>query len=173
MDFTEYDGMILLARTAAGGREWSVADKVRELKDRGRWRSKWQFERAENHLHARMSLPDREHVRAELQIATEFRAALRETFPDRRFVISHILCYAVSFYQATEGAPQAGVEQMPKSGQWRGVPEGMVFCSVCEKAQPFRGLASPDAEFPFVEWGVCDECARDCMLTECEVRTSV
>ena len=170
MDFTEYDGMILLARGITGGGQQSVADQVREWKERGCWRSTWEFERAENHVHARVSLPDRELVRAEREIAAEFGKALREAYPERRFVISHIPGFGVSFHQLAEGAPAAGVEAWKKSGVWARTPE---VCGVCGRARAFRVLPTPDAEFPFVEWGVCDGCGSDVMLAQCEVRTLV
>jgi hypothetical protein len=152
--FTEYDGIILRESVAA------AETNTRRLQEKGQWRSRWRYERGANHLHARMSAIDREHMRQELEIAADFAAELRQAYPDRAFVISHIPCYAVTFYQAVEDAPTEGVLPV------RNKPtDGRVWCQTCEQRQLYAPLPSPDPEFPQVEWGRCAVCGNDVIIS--------
>lgn len=154
MQFTEFDGMILLTviwRNGTGP------------EPRGEQQSRWGYERFANHRHARMSAPDREHVQQELQMAAELEAALRATYPDRSFVISHIPCYAISFYQAIGDAP-TGDEP------WPDTREEKEFCNNCGRRQTYQLLPTPDPIFPQAEWGVCDVCSCDMIIRSAEIR---
>ena len=160
MRLIEYDGMIL-RQTAA-----SAEKNISRLRERSEWRPSWRYEREANHCHALMSAIDREHVRQELEIAAEFAADLREAYPNHAFVIAHIPCYAVTFYQATEDAPTEGVlsvENLTKDGK--------VWCQTCQGHQLYAPLPSPDPEFPQVQWGRCEACGNDVITEDAEVLT--
>lgn len=138
----------------------------RYLKDKGLWHSRWRYERGANHLHADMGAVDREHVRQELEIAERFAAALRRSYPNRAFVITHIPCYAVSFYQAEEDAPTEGILPLNEEKQ-----NGAVWCQTCERNQSYTLLPSPDALFPMAEWGRCEVCHDDVITYYGEILT--
>jgi len=144
-----------------------VQQHVAKIKASGKSYVRWQYERGANYVHAQMSALDREHVRQELEIVADFKSALRQTYPDRSFVICHIPCYAVSFYQTAEGAPTEGI--LPVRGEERG--KDQVWCQTCECKQPYHPLPSPDAEFPQAEWGVCEVCGNDVITFLSEVLT--
>lgn len=159
-NFTEYDDMILTVLLD------SVQKRVEEIKASGKPYSRWSYERGANHVHANMSALDREHVRQELEIAADFEAALRRTYPDRSFVIAHIPCYAVTFYQATEDAPTEDVlSDTPL--------EEKAWCQRCECKRPYRLLPVPDAEFPKAEWGKCETCGDDIIVRAGEILTLI
>ena len=148
----------------------SVEEDIKRLKEQGRWRSSWEYEREVNHTHARMSSPDREHVRQELEIAAELAADLRDSYPDRRFVIAHIPCYAVSFYQPTDGAPTSGIQTAPQTATaWGPLKQGEAWCQTCQCNCKYRILPTPDPEFPQVAWGRCEVCENDVMISDCEI----
>ena len=148
----------------------TTAKHVQEMKESGKSFSRWKYERSANHTHAEMSAADREHVRQELEIADDFALALRETYPDRRFVITHIPCYAVSFYQAVEEAPTDGV--LPVKNHK--IKSDTAWCQTCQRSRPYHLLPVPDPEFPQVEWGVCAVCKNDLIISaDCEILTLI
>lgn len=160
MEFTEIGGMILLESRQA------AEEQIRRLQDRGEPICRWKYERAVNHVHARMSAVDREHLRQELEIAREFETELRQSYPDRDFVICHIPCYAVSFCQLVDDAPT-------KNEVLREVRGDTVWCQHCQTKRPFRLLPEPDPEFPWLKWGACTVCHHDIILGDYELRRVV
>ena len=162
--FIEHDGMVLLRRG-------DVAESSERFRESGLLHSRWRFERGENHVHASMSVVDREHVRQELAIAVDFTATLQTTFPERRFIITHIPKYAVSFHSILDDAPvEAGVFPLPRPLD----REGRAWCQHCQGARPYVAQPFPDPEFGFVDWGRCVECRNDLILNpNVEIRTPI
>lgn len=152
--FYEHNGMILL-------RDRSVIVPLESADNEPSPR--WQQERFDNHRHQTMSLPERELVQREVKYTAELSDALRLAFPERAFLISHITAYAVSFFQPEEGAPK---ESITKLREWGGATAS---CVTCQKSQPYQRLPVPDPQFPFVEWGKCEVCGNDMLLTEVEI----
>ncbi len=149
--FTEIHGMVLLG---------SLAYVERGL---GRLQSnfvpfpRWRYERFANHVHGTMSNPDREHIREEMTILAGFEEALQQRFPRHTFVISHIPCYAVTFYQLIDDAP-TNVVSSGKS------LEKAVWCQACQCDREYSPLPEPDTEFPWLKWGSCVICHNDLLL---------
>ena len=154
----EYDGMVLLESAE------DAEKNVRWLKETGKWVSRWKYERGSNHTHPHMTLVDRERVRDETKISAEFTSVMRRNYPERNFVISHIPGYAVSFFQAIEGAPTEDIapKRTPKETAW---------CQHCQRPRPYHLLPIPDPEFPKVEWGACEVCGNDLILYAGEILT--
>ena len=164
MKFNEYEGMILLESPA------TTAKNIQRVKENGKWISHWQYERGANHTHTDMSAADREHILQELEIADEFASALRETYPDRKFVVTHIPCYAVSFYQAEDDAPTHGIFPIKNSKS----AGDTVWCQTCQCQRSYRVLPAPDADFPQVEWGLCEVCQNDVIISaDCKILTFI
>jgi hypothetical protein len=157
MQFTEYEGMILLESVHA------ARQGMQRWQERGIPFSRWAYERGANHVHAEMSALDREHVRQEIEIAAEFEAALRQAYPDRDFVLSHIPCYAVTFYQLLDDAPT-------ETEVLKEVSSDPVWCQNCQKRRTWSALPNPDPEFPWLKWGACTVCGNDIVLGEIDVR---
>ncbi len=153
----EYDVMILLHPPSP--------KHMRQLEESDQPLCRWQYERFANHVHAQMSAADREHMRQEREIAANFQDDLRREYPQRSFVITHLPCYAVSFYQAAEDAP---VEDEPLDSA-----KEKVWCQTCERSRPYRLLPVPDAEFPQAEWGRCETCGSDVIVRSGEIRTLI
>jgi len=155
MEFTEFNGMVLLESPD------SAREGLRRWQERGLPFTRWRYERGVNHTHADMIAADREHVRQEVEIAAEFEAALRQAYPERDFVISHIPCYAVSFYQLMDDAPTEYVppKEPVKEAAW---------CQNCQRSREYRLLPEPDAEFPWLRWGACLVCGNDIVLNHGE-----
>lgn len=151
MEFTEFNGMVLLESAAA------AQEGTQRWQEQGTPFSRWRYERGANHTHADMIAVDREHVRQEVEMAAEFEVALRQSYPDRDFVISHIPCYAVSFYQLVEDAPTEYVPAKEPVGE-------TAWCQNCERGRAYRLLPEPDAEFPWLRWGACVVCGNDIVL---------
>ena len=162
--FIEQDGMVLLKRG-------DVASYRERLQKTGLYESRWRYERSENHVHGKMSAIDRNHIQQELEIAADFTTALRQAYPERHFVITHIPVYAVSFYSVRDDAPAtAGVYPLPNQRDW----EGQAWRQTCQGRRPYLGLPSPDPEFPFVEWGRCTECGNDVIInSDVEILTPI
>ena len=150
-EFTEINGMVLLGRLSF------VEGELRRWQSKSVPFSRWQFERFANHVHGTMSNIDREHVREEMTILAGYEEALRQRFPQHTFVISHIPCYAVTFYQLVDDAPTS-VEPSGKS------LEKAVWCQACQCNREYSALPEPDTEFPWLEWGSCMVCHNDLLL---------
>lgn len=126
----------------------------------------WQWERAENHAHQKMSLPERELTFKEWVYARELSDALRQAFPARRFIVSWIPAYAVSFYGFEEGMPGTGVDVLSE-------PKDTVFCVTCQNKCAFTLTANPDPDIPVLRWARCAVCETDCLQGDYEVRFRV
>jgi hypothetical protein len=155
MKFIECEGMILTAYRNSSLEE--IQKRVDEIRASGKPFVPWAYERFANHMHADMSAPDREHVAQELEMVAEFESVLRATYPEQSFVISHTPCYAVTYYQAIEGAL---TETMPLGKR----EKTTVFCNTCSSSQSYRLLPTPDPIFPDAEWGVCEGCGNDVII---------
>lgn len=160
MKFTEFDGMVLLQSLS------SAQEAAKRRQEKGADLSRWQYERGANHIHARMSVVDREHVRQEMRIASDFEAALRHAYPERDFVICHIPCYAVSFYQLIDDAPTEYVPPPSPVGE-------TAWCQNCQCGREYRLLPEPDEEFPWLKWAACVVCSNDIVLNDGEFRTVI
>lgn len=158
--FTEIDGMVL------GEEPLSARENLEHLRRQGYLDGGWQYERGANHMHGDMSLPARELVRQEVGLAAHLEAALREAYPERRFVLSHIPGSSITFYQWAEGAAgERALHTEPRNGK--------VWCQTCQHSQPYHPHNGPDAEFPLAEWGTCTECGIDVLVRVWEVTTEV
>lgn len=153
--FTEIDGMILTDAPI------SARENLARARERRGVLIPWRYERGANHRHAQMSLPAREHVRQEVAMVASLETALREAYPQRQFVVSHIPAYAVTFWQPASEYPACDFCDAPK--------EGKVWCQPCQRRQPYRPHEGPDAEFPRAEWGTCLACGNDVLVRTWEV----
>ncbi len=175
MRFIECDGMILQGfRSRITGEtctQEEMAEVVQKAKNRADANqiafSRWRYERGHNHRHARMSASDRDHVRQEAEMAEELATELGDAYPARNFVVCHIPCYAVSFYQAVDDAP---TQSKPLSNHDKAETQG---CVTCQRQRPYRLLPHPDPDFPQIRWGACLVCGGDIALTEDEIRLLV
>jgi hypothetical protein len=155
-EFYEYDGMVLLETPEA------TKEHLRHLTASGKERTPWQYERGANHVHPDMCQPDRIRVREECSIAAGFETSLLNAYPERRFVISHIPGYAVSFYQ---WVPDAPAEDIPPAEE----AKGTVWCQSCQRSRAYEPGQEADAEFPKAQWGRCLECGEDLIIQAGEV----
>jgi len=160
VNFTEYDGMILSqsAKTAE--------INVQKQKEEGFWSSRWAYERVANSVRCASSETDREYMRKETAIIERFATDLRQAYPNRSFVMMHIPCLVVSFYQAMEDASRQGV--LPEKDL---LPAGLAWCQTCRSNRLYTFLPGPDAEFPQVEWGRCTVCGNDVIIHQWEILT--
>lgn len=153
--FTEIDAMIL------SGAPLNVRENLARACERRGALIPWRYERAANHTHATMSLTAREHVRQELAMVASLEAALRDAYPERQFVASHIPAYEITFWQPAGEFPASEVLYEPK--------EGKVWCQPCQRRQPYRPHEGPDSEFSPAEWGACVVCGNDVLVRIWEV----
>jgi hypothetical protein len=158
--FTEIDGMIL------GHIPLNARANLELYRAQGRFRSNWEYERGANHVHSDMSLPAREHVRREKAMVASLSEALRQAYLQKAFVIVHWFAYAVSFYQAVEGAPREGI-RFDKEAAARGL------CVTCQAARNWLVSQQPDSEFREAEWGTCESCGEDVLVRAPEVLTLI
>lgn len=158
--FTEIDGMVFAAPALNARR--NVAVLRRNHQDN--WRD-WQYERGMNHIHAdasRIELPPRERVRAEVKLAGQYENVLRMVYPDKHFVLSHIVGDSVTFYQASPEAPTADIA--PENKGWE-----KIWCEHCHQQQPYSLRVEPDAEFPAAHWGDCLVCGSEVLVASGEI----
>jgi len=163
MKFTKYAGMILCEDP-----ETTKAALI-ELERRGEKLSRWRYERGANHEHTLMGVPDRLHVEQELELAASLKTNLRAAYPDHRFVISHIPCYAVSFYQPEDDAPTSGT--LPARNEQKGREEAL--CMTCHQRTKMQRLPLSESDPPMTEWSRCAVCGEDTLLYREEILTQI
>jgi hypothetical protein len=156
--FTEVNGLICTL-AALNARE--NADYLRRMHPDA---EDWRLERSLNHQHPTHDY-DREALRVAREMGADLAAALREAYPERRFVLDY-LEEQVSFYQQRGNAPEGDTppaEELPE----------VVRCERCEERRPYSLRTHPDAEFPKADWGECLACGAELLLRTCEIRVIV
>jgi hypothetical protein len=145
------DGMICLE---GQGQETDAA----RMRGRDPSRPRWSIARGLNHCHVDVDPAiARQGARDEREYARQLGEALRRTFPDRAFVISHLASYAVSFWEWEPDGPQ---ESIPPNGPL--YPK--VWCTHCHRQQTYTPRTEPDDEFPLAEWGDCTVCGGEVLI---------
>jgi hypothetical protein len=158
MEFIEMDGMILLRHLDNNGNPVGAGQAMKREPDFPRWR----YERRANHMDTRSSALDRRHVSDELELAADLKDNLRAAYPDRSFVVTHIPCYGVSFYQLAPEAPIIGTRP---TGEQRG--RDVVLCIPCQVHRKMRHAPPSDLDLPMTDWYQCEICGAE-FLTYCE-----
>jgi hypothetical protein len=151
--FTEFEGLITTL-AAINARE-----NVTQLrKSRPEW-AVWQIERSLNHEHLSGKPSYDECVEEAERTADELRAALSEAYPERGFTVCHDT-EIVSFWQTTPDSPQEEYLFVKEQAADRG------WCIKCGRMRPLRKSNKVDPRFVKAQWGICEECGAEVMVTE-------
>lgn len=157
--FSEVEDMIFAAGALNARRNLNV------LRNNSRMTAAWQYERTMNYTHVDISwteLAPRERVREEVKLMEQYARTLQTLYPNKLFILSHILGHSVSFYQFRHDAPANDIPPQ-FSGQEK------VWCVACHRQQPYLQRLNPDPEFPKALWGDCLVCGNEVLVDTWEV----
>jgi len=150
--FSDIDGMVLT------GSPVCAREQVANAVSKGPFKP-WHYESFANHDHCATRGSDRDKVRYETGCLNRLSAALKLAYPDRRFVVSHIPAYSITFWQDPGEYPDISAPTMEPR-------DDKVFCFKCQLRQPFEADECSDLEFPQMEWGRCAVCGDE-LLVRC------
>ncbi len=154
-EFTEIEGMVLTEEPVSARRN------LTQLSERPGFQAGWRYERGANHTHGDMGASARRNVESEVAILQSLEPALREAYQDRRFVVSHMPCGGVTFWQAVPGWEDALHGGVRLTSEPR---NGRVWCQPCQCTQTYIEVPQRHDELPGTEWGVCSECGTDVLV---------